>query len=152
MNTSYRAPDAESSAAYPFGYGLSYTTFDYAEATQMPTAECAKAAHAWKGSSPLKACIVVNVTNNGTRQGAEVVQAYVQFQPEAEMPRLMLKGFHKTAVLAPAASEPAVFAFTERDLSTYRVDLNGWKMQKSMKVHVGASSADLRTSVDLMLA
>jgi len=152
MFGSYRSDKAEEIAAYPFGHGLSYTTFGYGEPKQVPVSECQGATHAWKGVSPLQACVLVVVTNTGERKGAEVAQAYVEFPEEARMPRLMLKGYHKTAVLAPGASETARFAFTKRDLSTYQVASSSWALHDHVTLHVGSSSADLRGKLALAAA
>lgn len=149
MFTSYRSEKAQDIAAYPFGFGLSYTTFGFGKPKQAALSECKGALHAWNGVSPLQACVTVEVTNTGERSGAEVAQAYVEFPAEARMPRLMLKGYHKTAVLKPGAKEVAKFAFTKRDLSTYNLASSDWDLQGSVKLHVGASSADIRGTLVL---
>jgi len=147
MFGSYRSEQAREVAAYPFGHGLSYAAFGYGKPKQAPLSACEGALQAWKGVSPLLACVVVNVTNKGKWQGAEVAQAYAEFPADAGMPKLMLKGYHKTAVLAPGASELARFALTARDLSTYRVAAAAWAPHDGVKLHVGASSADIRGSL-----
>mmetsp|Transcript_77847 Transcript_77847/g.206637 ORF Transcript_77847/g.206637 Transcript_77847/m.206637 type:complete len:781 (-) Transcript_77847:109-2451(-) len=149
MFGSYRSEKAAELAAYPFGHGLSYTTFGYGTPKQVALSECEKALHAWKGTSPLQACVTVEVTNTGERKGAEVAQAYVEFPAEARMPKIMLKGYHKTAVLEPGAKEVAKFAFTKRDLSTYDVASEKWVLHESVVLNVGSSSADFRGTLAL---
>ncbi|CAE7748857.1 bglB [Symbiodinium sp. CCMP2456] len=137
--TSYRAPSASEAAAFPFGHGLSFTEFAIA------------APEPYECGMPL--CVSLTVTNIGTRfPGAEVVQAYFEFPPEAQEPRLLLKGFHKTAVLKPGESEKVELSFTVRDFSIYSTALGDWVLQPSVRIHLGVSSADLRHSLDVPLA
>merc|ERR1712113_291187 len=95
MFGSYRSPQAEQCGGYPFGHGLSYTSFSYGEVVQLPAVHCARVGRAWSGSSQLSVCVGLNVTNTGSRAGADVLQAYIEFPTVANMPKLMLKGFHK---------------------------------------------------------
>ncbi|CAE8638517.1 unnamed protein product, partial [Polarella glacialis] len=130
--TSYRAEDAAAKSAFPFGHGLSYTTFTYDQPKQLTEGEC-----------QAFVCVTATVSNSGRSgaSGSEVAQAYVEFPPSAEEPKLVLRGFHKTAVLAPGAEEVAMFNFTRRDLSIYRG--GGWQLQHDIKLHIGSSSAPL---------
>jgi len=141
--TSYRNPRLK--AAFPFGHGLSYTEFEYGEprAIRGPGPDC---------PAPSRCCVTLTVRNIGERRGAEVAQAYVEF-PSAgpDTPRRMLRGFHKTKVLEPKASEEVTFNFTMRDLSIYSVYTAGWVLQDPARVHVGASSADIRRELPLPL-
>jgi len=136
--SSYRSEEKRKSAIFAFGHGLSYTNFTYGKPVQLPAAECAALA-----------CVRVAVSNAGGAAGAEVAQAYVELPPEAEAPKLMLRGFHKTAVLEPGAGETVTFNITARDLSAFLH--GGWQLQKAAVLHVGASSADLRHSVPLAI-
>lgn len=72
----------------------------------------------------------------------------LRFPPEADEPKLILRGFQKTRVLEPGSSEQISFKFTERDFSVY---LNGWRLQSRATLHIGSSSADLRQSIELVL-
>jgi len=128
--TSYRDPHAE--FAFPFGHGLSYTTFEFGT-PQMLKAGCSA-----------RICVSLKVTNTGDRRGAEVAQAYLEFESAAETPRRILRGFHKTQALEPGMSEEALFNFTMRDLSVYSAVTGGWVLQERAKAHFGASSADIR--------
>ncbi|CAJ1375363.1 unnamed protein product [Effrenium voratum] len=129
--TSYRA--SGNFAAFPFGHGLSYTEFAFDPPKQSEGCQA-------------RICVETRVTNTGSRNGAEVVQAYVEFPPEANEPKLVLRGFQKTKILEPGASETVSMSLTSRDLSVY---LDGWKLQHSIKLHIGASSADLRHTMSL---
>jgi len=133
--TSYRSDSAASDAAYPFGHGLSYAEFEYDKPKLVPSKKCAELA-----------CIQVVVTNTGARRfpGAEVAQAYVQFPAEANEPRLVLRGFRRTAVLKHGERETVVFNLTVRDLSIYQGE---WQLQRNVTVHIGSSSADIRHSI-----
>jgi len=91
---------------YPFGYGLSYTTFSYSNLT-LPK-------NAIKAGDPMTA--EVTVTNTGKREGDEVAQLYLSFPKLAGAPRLALRGF-KRVHLKPGESEQVLFELKDRDLS-----------------------------------
>mmetsp|Transcript_88318 Transcript_88318/g.189669 ORF Transcript_88318/g.189669 Transcript_88318/m.189669 type:complete len:890 (+) Transcript_88318:86-2755(+) len=131
--TSYRSKTAAQDAAFPFGHGLSYTEFVYGAPMQLPAGDC-----------DALVCVKATVSNLGKtgRPGSEVAQAYVEFPPEAEEPKLVLRGFHRTAVLQAGEVETALFKFTARDFSIYK--FGDWQLQKNIKVHLGSSSQDLR--------
>ena len=96
----------EGKPLYPFGYGLSYTTFSYSNLT-LPK----KAINA---GDPLTA--EVTVTNTGKREGDEVAQLYLSFPKVAGAPLLALRGF-KRVHLKPGESQQVVFELKDRDLS-----------------------------------
>jgi len=91
---------------YPFGYGLSYTTFSYRE-LRVPK----KAIHA---GDPL--ATEVTVTNTGNREGDEVVQLYLSFPNVPGAPLRALRGFRRVH-LKPGESQKVLFELKERDLS-----------------------------------
>ena len=132
---------------FPFGHGLSYTTFEYA------AEKLSKAAAACSGSYPVAsdaldkvvASVSLSVKNTGSVDGAEVVQLYVA--PPAggvERPAKELRGFEKVCVEAGKAASVSidvpVRAFTRFDEASHSwvVDPGEWK------VLVGSSSADIR--------
>uniref|UniRef100_UPI003F496740 glycoside hydrolase family 3 C-terminal domain-containing protein n=1 Tax=Nonomuraea bangladeshensis TaxID=404385 RepID=UPI003F496740 len=123
--------------AYPFGHGLSYTTFSYADLEVEETGE-----NAWT--------VRVTVTNTGSRHGAEVVQLYVAFdEPHPTRPRHELRGFAKLP-LEPGASARAEFRLTGRDLAWYSTKRGGWRIDPgAFTVEVGASSRDIRLRAEL---
>ncbi|HEY6448058.1 MAG TPA: glycoside hydrolase family 3 C-terminal domain-containing protein [Acidobacteriaceae bacterium] len=91
---------------YPFGYGLSYTTFSYS-GLAVPDAPI----HA---GDPVHA--TVTVTNSGKVAGDEVVQLYLKFPPVAGAPRIALRGFERVH-LDPGASQQVQFELRNRDIS-----------------------------------
>lgn len=115
---------------YPFGYGLSYTQFEYSELTVQR--------HSW----PLK--VEVNVANRGEVKGAEIIQLYISNPTsDIEKPVRALKAFDKI-VLSPGESQKAVFELDEMDFSYYDVEQKKWVMDSGEYIlQVGASSRDL---------
>jgi beta-glucosidase len=91
---------------WPFGYGLSYTTFRYSDLA-LPKAPIA-------AGKPLEAS--VRLTNTGKRAGDEVVQLYLEFPDVAGAPLRALRGFRRIH-LAPGASRIVRFHLSRRDLS-----------------------------------
>ena len=96
----------EGKPLYPFGYGLSYTTFSYSGLT-LPKS-------AIKAGDPLTA--EVTVTNTGKRDGDEVAQLYLEFPHTAGAPLRALRGF-KRVHLAAGESQTVQFELRDRDLS-----------------------------------
>ena len=90
---------------YPFGYGLSYTTFAYSD-LHVPQAPV-------NAGDPVDAD--VTVTNTGKVAGDEVVQLYLKFPPVAGAPRIALRGFQRIH-LEPGASQNVHFELKKRDL------------------------------------
>ena len=91
---------------YPFGYGLSYTTFAYSGLT-VPTGTV-------NAGDPT--VVEATVTNTGTRAGDEVAELYLKFPDVAGAPRLALRGFERVH-LEPGASTKVHFDLKPRDLS-----------------------------------
>ena len=96
---------------YPFGYGLSYTTFGYSGLT-LPTASVA-------AGNPVDASVTVK--NTGKVAGDEVVQCYLKFPPVAGAPQVALRGFQRIH-LDPGASQTVHFQLNPRDLSMVTED------------------------------
>jgi beta-glucosidase len=129
----YRGYDAAGrDVAYPFGHGLSYTTFGYHDLAVTVTGD----------SSVLVTCTVVNT---GARHGKEVVQLYVAAPPsQVARPVRELKAFAKVD-LPPGAGETVTFQLAARDLSYWSVRDQRWLLQGgTFEIAVGASSRDLR--------
>jgi len=129
LMTSYRSPSHR--PAFPFGHGLTYTTFSFGKPTQS------------LDNCPKAACIHISVSNVGKRAGSEVVQAYLQFDPKLKEPRMVLRGFRRTSLLQPGESEKVRIILSHHDLSTYIVG-QGWRPQEWAVAHIGASSGDIR--------
>ncbi|GAB4486939.1 MAG: beta-glucosidase BglX [Saprospiraceae bacterium] len=126
--------DEENSPLYPFGFGLSYTTFGYGE----PKPDKA----IFKKGENLQ--ITVNVTNTGSRAGEEVVQLYVRdLVASTTRPVKELKGFQKI-MLKPGESRTVTFTLTEQDLSFYRRDMTFGTEPGEFDVMVGGNSVDLK--------
>jgi beta-glucosidase len=120
---------------YPFGFGLSYTTFSYSGlAASAPTG---------RGNR----IISVKVTNTGSRDGEEVVQLYVAYPGSAvERPGKQLKGFKR--VFIPAGKTITVdIPLKAEDLAYWNVEKHAFTVEKgNVKVMMGSSSADIRLS------
>jgi beta-glucosidase len=119
---------------YPFGYGLSYTSFQYADLKLG-----AKVFQKELAAS-------VKVTNTGKSAGREVVQLYLS-APGKSMPKpaLELRGFAKTKLLKPGESQTLSFTLSPRDLASFDAAASAWVAEAgSYTVKVGASSEDIR--------
>ena len=120
--------------AYPFGYGLSYTTFEYSDL---------------KLSSDIfssKMQVSVTVKNTGKVPGKEVVQLYLSAPTkEIEKPAQELKGFAKTKLLKPGESQQLSFELDARSLASFWSGISAWVADKGQyTVRIGASSKDIR--------
>ncbi|KAL3263347.1 hypothetical protein ABHI18_001884 [Aspergillus niger] len=135
---------------YPFGHGLSYTTFDYSDLHVTAPSSISKAPQGKKsvgGPSDLwdnVASVSVLITNNGTLAGAEVPQLYIEFPEAADQPVRQLRGFERVEIDAGGHSY-VTFDLRRRDLSYWDVVTQEWLVASgSYNVYVGASSRDLR--------
>ncbi len=119
-------------AAYPFGYGLSYTTFRY-DNLEVITPEV-------DPDDELKA--TVEVMNTGDRYGEEVAQLYVGFSnSRLDRPVKLLRGFKKVG-LDPGRKERIEFTVDINDLGWYDPKEKAWKIEKMIyEVYVGPSSS-----------
>jgi len=120
--------------AYPFGYGLGYTTFQIGD-LKLGGREFQKELQA-----------SVKVTNSGKAAGREVVQLYLSAPGKAlPKPTLELKGFAKTKLLKPGESETVSFTLTARDLASFDAASSSWVAEAgTYTVKIGASSEDIR--------
>jgi beta-glucosidase len=134
----YRGFDAaDLPVAYPFGHGLSYTTFEYSDLSVHSTGSL--------DGGDLSVTVECSVTNTGTRDGQEVAQLYVSSagSPVARPPR-ELKGFRKLS-LAAGETGRASFSLASRDLAYWSREHRDWTVQPgSFELAIGASSRDLR--------
>ena len=121
---------------YPFGYGLSYTDFEYSD---IETAEEVRT-----GDS---VTVSANVRNTGDKDGHEVVQLYIRdLVGSVTRPVKELKGFGKIFLKA-GESRTVTFTLTPEDLSFYRADMTFGQEPGRYEVWIGGSSdADLKTS------
>lgn len=119
---------------FPFGYGLSYSTFAYSNVSLSATNVTA--------SSTLTA--TVSVTNNGTRDGAEVVQLYVKdVLASVDHPSIQLKGFEKVMIGAGETVQVTI-PLDVSDVGLWDRSLQYVVEPGEFVVYVGASSGDLR--------
>ena len=126
---------------FPFGHGLSYTTFKYSN-LKVPR----------KVGAGKQVKVSLTVTNTGPVTGSEVVQLYVE-DPESYLPRppKELKGFTKV-VLQPGESREVTFTLDQRALSFYDPLHQGWVAEPGeYLVLVGSSSRDIRLKGSFIL-
>jgi beta-glucosidase len=128
----YRHYDKSGSKpAFPFGYGLSYTTFKYSNLAVTP--------QSGDLSSPI--AVAFDVTNTGSREGAEVAELYVG-QSHARIPRPVkeLKGFAKVN-LKPGETRHVQISLDRRAFYYYNVDKKDWTAESGeFAILVGGSS------------
>ncbi|MGI8458987.1 MAG: glycoside hydrolase family 3 C-terminal domain-containing protein [Propionibacteriaceae bacterium] len=133
----YRGYDkATQDVAFPFGFGLSYTTF--------ALSDLQVAAHGSVADGDYGATVTVTLTNTGTVAGAEVVQVYVQdTQCTVARPVRELKGFAKVS-LAAGASETVTIELNQRAFAFWSIQHNRWVVEAGdFVVGVGPNSRDL---------
>lgn len=118
---------------FPFGYGLSYTTFAYGDMEMVVGTE--------------DVGIGIEVKNTGKVAGREVVQLYVG-QPRVDgllQPKKELKAFAKTGVIAPGESEVVTLRLSKDDLTYFNEDTHAWTfIPGDYSIYVGASATDIR--------
>jgi beta-glucosidase len=133
----------EGRALYPFGHGLSYTTFRYGRArTSAPTLRAGGTI-----------TVSVDVTNTGKRAGEEVVQLYVQY-PESKVPRpiIELRGYQRVT-LRPGETRTVALPLRADDLSYWDTTAHRWAVEPGpVRLRIGASSSDLRVDTTARVA
>ena len=120
---------------FPFGFGLSYTTFKYGKPT------IAKDNDGWT--------LTVDVTNTGEREGKETVQLYIgRAKVPADRPVKELKNFTKLS-LKPGETKTASFRITGKDLMTWDEHTHKWTYTPAKQMaYVGTSSSDIKGKND----
>ena len=121
--------------AFPFGYGLSYTSFAYSNLQAASNG------------------VTLTVTNTGKRAGAEIVQLYVA-KPRAEVfrPAQELKGFAKVQ-LQPGESKTVTIPLDDKAFRYWNTKTDSWEVEGgSYELRVGASSADIRLTAVVEVA
>ena len=126
--------------AYPFGFGLSYTTFEM-------TKPVVKA----KGKDAVE--VSITVKNTGSVAGKEVAQVYVQApKGRLEKPVQELKGFAKTRSLQPGESQTLTIVIPVRDLASFDEAGSQWLAEAgTYTFRIGASSRDIQATASLKL-
>lgn len=127
---------------FPFGFGLSYTTFKYSGLTVMPEQVV--------GDAPAE--VSLKVTNTGKRAGAEVVQLYVHdSHSKIDRPVHELKGFRRVE-LKPGETKSITFTLDRMALSYWSPEAKAWEADPgTFEIQVGASSRDIRLKEPLVL-
>ena len=127
--------------AYPFGYGLSYTTFEMSK----PVVKA-------KGKDAVE--VSITVKNTGAVSGKEVAQVYVQApKGKLEKPAQELKAFAKTRELKPGESQTLTMTIPVRDLASFDEAGSQWLTEAGVYTfHIGASSRDIKATAQLKLA
>jgi beta-glucosidase len=128
--------------AYEFGYGMSYTTFEYSGLELS------------SDTFSTKLDVSVNVTNTGTVAGKEIVQLYLSAPTDViEKPVQELKGFAKTGLLQPGESQRLTFELDAHSLASFWSGISAWVADKgAYQVRVGASSKDIRLEATFTLS
>lgn len=126
---------------YPFGFGLSYTSFRYINDSKNNVLNKSK-------DSVL---IQLSVTNTGQMDGAEVVQAYVQYPNEERMPLKELK-FFKRVEIKKGQTQKVQIKIPIQDLSKWDLKKNTWILYPGKyKINIGSNSADIKFSTDFVI-
>jgi len=119
---------------YPFGYGLSYTTFKYSDLKVNPE----------KQDTGGKIQVTLNVTNTGNREGDEVVQLYLHEQTTPVIvPVKELRGFQRIT-LEPGETKKVTFDLTPHDFQLLNKNMHWEVVPGTFDVMLGSSSEDIR--------
>ncbi len=137
LNVGYRYYDAKNiTPLFPFGFGLSYTSFAYSNLQVSPT------------SGVFNGTVTVSATvkNTGAVTGADVAQLYVGFPSSAQEPPEQLKGFQKVT-LSPGQAQTVSFKLNASAFSYWDTTAHNWVVpQGTFKIMVGDSSTNLSLS------
>ena len=130
---------ADLRVSYPFGYGLSYTTFELDELETEVQED--------------KIILQVKVTNTGDVAGKEVVQVYIgKGESAVERPEKELKAFAKTSALLPSTSQNLTFEISLSDLSYWDEDQSSWVVEPGdYFIQLGTSSRNILISSEIII-
>ena len=125
---------------FPFGYGLSYTTFEYSDLRVS--------SKAFKDTDGVE--VSVTVKNTGSVEGKEIVQLYVSDKTGVEVrPEKELKGFEKVSLKAGEA-KTVTFKLDKRSFAFWNTDIHEWYAPSgTYEIKVGASSRDIRLTTEV---
>ena len=135
LNVGYRYFNTEGKpVSYPFGYGMSYTTFEYSKATIKASGKNIGA--------------TITVKNTGSVAGKEAVELYVTAPKGGlEKPAKELKAFAKTRELKPGESQTLTMKMTAYDLASYNEDTQSWETAAGQyTAHFAANVEDVRAT------
>jgi beta-glucosidase len=127
--------------SFEFGFGLSYTSFEYSKLKLSST----------KFGSKITA--TVEIKNTGKTDGKEVVQLYLSAPGKTlDKPVIELKGFKKTRLLKPGESELLSFDISGKDLASFNSPLSAWTAEKGVySVKIGSSSKNIKQTATFTL-
>jgi beta-glucosidase len=127
--------------SYEFGYGLSYTNFEFSN-LKISSAKFSN-----------KITATVEVKNSGKTDGKEVVQLYLAAPGKSlDKPVFELKGFKKTGLLKPDESQVVTFDINKKDLTSFDSSLSSWTAEKgTYTVKIGASSKEIKQTATFNL-
>jgi beta-glucosidase len=123
--------------SYPFGYGLSYTNFEYSDLAVAVMNDTMK--------------VDVTIRNQGDMAGKEVVQIYVS-KPDSKIDRPVqeLKAFAKTPILEPGKAVTMTFIIPFNELTYWNEEAKGWKLEEgNYVIHAASSSREKRLSKEI---
>jgi beta-glucosidase len=148
IDVGYRYYDASNETPlFPFGYGLSYTSFSYSHLSVSPgqvqnsSSDPGSTSCGCNGQGSGQVTVSATVTNTGQVTGSDVAQLYLGDPAAAGEPPRQLKGFQKVT-LRPGQSTTVRFTLTGHDLSYWDDTANGWVLPDGQyQVYVGDSSA-----------
>jgi beta-glucosidase len=128
----------EVNPVFPFGYGLSYTSFEFSDMDVNK-----------KEDQVVVSC---TITNTGDMNGAEVAQLYIHpVNPQIERPVKELKGFEKI-FLDPGQSEQVSFTLSPESFSYFSEEEMSWKLDPgSYEIQIGNSSANIKLKEEINL-
>ena len=141
INVGYRYfTTTKEAVSYPFGFGLSYTSFTYSKPVVKATKDGLTAS--------------ITITNTGKRAGKEVVQLYVSAPAGGlEKPARELKAFAKTRELQPGQSETLTMKLSLYDLASYNEATQSWETAAGKYViGFGANAEDIRATAPYSLS
>ncbi len=127
-------------ALFPFGFGLSYTTFQYGKPAVSINNDVIT--------------VEATITNTGKVAGKEIAQVYVSAPKNKQMekPVKELKAFAKTRLLQPGESQTLRMMMKKSDLASWNESLHGWQVDAgTYTIQIGASSADIRGKASIKL-
>ena len=125
---------------FPFGFGLSYTTFQYGQPTAQVSCDHVN--------------VEVTIQNTGSVAGKEVAQVYVSAPKNKQMdkPVKELKGFAKTRLLQPGESQTLRISIPRSELASWNETTHEWQVDSgTYTLQVGGSSADIRGKAKITL-
>lgn len=143
--------DLSGQPLFPFGYGLSYTTFEYSDLRITPDTMALNGRPASGAQGAHVATVRAAITNTGSRAGDEVVQLYVRdVLASVARPVMQLQGFARVH-LEPGERREVSFTLSEEHLRMLDADMQWIVEPGAFRIMVGASSKDIRLRGELIV-